>query len=136
MKNPVCFLVDDDDDDREIFNLALENADSSYNCITAHNGPEALKILHEDSSFKPRFIFIDLNMPYMSGKEFLAEIKRDERLCDIPAIIYTTSSYNKDVKEAQDLGATHFLVKPSSINILTSLLSNILHKNNLSYFLE
>lgn len=136
MKQPTCFLVDDDQDDREIFMIALENADVSYKCLTANNGVDAVKIINSDPAFTPDFIFIDLNMPYMSGKEFLGYIKSNNLFTGTPAIIYTTSSYSRDIEEAKDLGASHFLVKPPGINSLTKILSDILKKKELPYLID
>lgn len=124
--NRICFLIDDDEDDREIFSLALETADCGCSFIAAKNGIEALKYVDDNPGFVPDYIFIDLNMPYMTGKECLAAIKQIPRLAGIPAIIYTTSSYSKDAEEAHSLGAAHYLVKPASITELTSALSAIL----------
>lgn len=136
MTRPICFLVDDDEDDRDIFMIALENADDTYECIAAKNGIDALNIIDSDNSFDPEFIFIDLNMPYMSGKECLESIKNNSRFTNTPVIMYTTSSYGRDVDETKKIGASHFLVKPSGISSLTKLLSDILKRKDLPYLLE
>lgn len=136
MPNRTCFLIDDDEDDREIFEMALGVADSSCTFISAKNGVEALKHFEQDPGFIPDFIFIDLNMPYMTGKECLAAIKQVPRLTGIPAIIYTTSSYNKDAEDAKTLGAAHFLVKPASISALTSAIGTILEDASAAYYLN
>jgi CheY-like chemotaxis protein len=132
--NLTCFLIDDDEDDREIFLLALEDAHISSSLVTAKNGVDALKMIEEDPDFIPDFIFVDLNMPYMTGKECLAAIKQIPRLANVPTIIYTTSSYGKDADDARELGAAHFLVKPPSITALTSALNAILEGSSSNYF--
>ena len=131
-----CFLIDDDEDDREIFTLALEDANRSYKCITAVNGKDALEKLHADQTFIPDFIFLDLNMPVMNGKQFLKEIKTIPRLAHIPVVIYTTSSYEKDIEETKQLGATHYIVKPSSIDTLTKILSELFQKQYTSFSID
>ncbi|WP_294824455.1 response regulator [uncultured Flavobacterium sp.] len=136
MPNHTCFLIDDDEDDREIFELALAAANDSFTFISAKNGVDAIKMINDSPDFLPGFIFIDLNMPYMTGKECLAALKQIPRLANIPAIIYTTSSYSKDADEALALGASHFLVKPASILALTSALSTILNGVAPVYFLD
>jgi len=136
MRNPVCFLIDDDEDDREIFELALEKADGSYSCITAKNGPDAIALLNANAGFTPDFIFVDLNMPLMHGKECLQHIKSIPRFANIPVIIYTTSSYGKDVEETRQLGAAHFLVKPPGLGILTKALKRILNNEALPYYID
>jgi DNA-binding NarL/FixJ family response regulator len=72
----------------------------------------------------------------MNGKQLLAELKSSKKLQHIPAIIYTTSSHPKDIEETKALGAAHFLVKPSSIDRLTKLLTKIFNKQPLPFFLN
>lgn len=136
MKGPTCFLIDDDQDDRDIFMIALQNADDAYRCIAAKNGVDALNMINNDLEFNPEFIFIDLNMPYMSGKECLQLIKGNGRFTTTPIIMYTTSCYGKDVDETKQMGASHFLVKPPGVNSLTRLLADILNRKDLPYLLE
>lgn len=136
MEKNTCFLIDDDEDDREIFMMALENADASYTCVEAGNGKDALDLLEREPLFCPQFIFIDLNMPYLSGKECLRQIKKDTRFSNTPIIIYTTSSYSKDVEETQQLGAAHFLVKPSGMAVLVNALTRVLSQQQLPYFID
>ena len=122
----ICFLIDDDDDDQEIFNLALDSIDADITCITANDGIEALNKLNIDSDFVPDFIFLDLNMVRMNGRECLAEIRKLPRLNEIPIIIYSTSSEQKDITETKLLGATDYIVKPPSISMLVKRLEQVL----------
>jgi CheY-like chemotaxis protein len=75
------FLIDDDRDDREIFMEALAEIDNSAICYTAENGLDALNKLNENLVI-PQFIFLDLNMPRMSGRECLVELKNRYRRLD------------------------------------------------------
>lgn len=128
MQDKRCLLVDDDLDDREIFIDVLQDIDKEIICHTATNGLEALSFL-EKASPLPDFIFLDLNMPVMSGIQFLTEIKRHNKFDAIKIIIYTTSSYEKDIKETQELGANHFLTKPySTVSLADSILRLLSNK--------
>jgi CheY-like chemotaxis protein len=127
VSNLTCFLVDDDLDDLEIFALAVEDLHGTIQCVTALDGVEAIEKLRSDESFVPDFIFLDLNMPRMNGKQCLLEIKKIKRLFSIPVIIYSTSSNRRDIDETLQLGAAHFLTKPSSISSLTKELSTLLN---------
>jgi CheY-like chemotaxis protein len=126
MANLTCFLVDDDVDDLEIFALAVEDLRVGVHCVTAADGIDALEKLRNDDGFTPDFIFLDLNMPRMNGKQCLLEIKKIQRLSSTPVIIYSTSSNRKDIDDTLKLGASHFLTKPSSISSLTQELSVLL----------
>lgn len=127
MSNLTCFLVDDDLDDLEIFALAVEDLNGSIRCVTALDGVEAIEKLRNDESFVPDFIFLDLNMPRMNGKQCLQEIRKITRLMATPVIIYSTSSNRRDIDETMQLGAAHFLTKPSSISSLTKELSSLMN---------
>jgi CheY-like chemotaxis protein len=66
---------------------------------------------------------LDLRMPRYNGKQCLLKIKADERLKDIPVIIYTTSKEIQDSEEMQGLGAVHFISKPSNPDEIYYVLS-------------
>lgn len=120
-----CFLIDDDEDDQEIFALALRNVNPGIACSFAENGTKALHKLWHDETFAPRYIFLDLNMPGMNGKQCLTEIKKIARLKHTPIIIYSTSSEPKDVQETQKLGADGFITKPALLSVLTDELARL-----------
>lgn len=124
-----CLLVDDDDDDREIFCLALEKIDPAIECTTARDGVEALSILN-GKKYIPDYIFLDLNMPIMDGKECLKGIRKQNHLNTVPVIIFSTSSAEKDKEEAKKLGATAFITKPPLVSTLAAKLSDIFSHNN------
>lgn len=123
-KSRTVFLVDDDVDDQEIFALALAEVDDSISCVTARNGMEALEQLKE-SRWIPDWIFLDLNMPRMNGKQCLKEIKRLQELTHVPVIIYSTSCELRDIEETKALGATAFISKPPRIQELINSLKSI-----------
>ncbi|WP_262888771.1 MULTISPECIES: response regulator [Chitinophaga] len=119
-------LIDDDVDDRMIFGDVLKELvpDIIYN--EAINGEDALVRLEE--GLVPDLIFLDLNMPRVDGKQFLAELRQIEHLRHIPVIIYTTSSHESDKKETRALGASYFITKPNSLHELSQLLKGILEQ--------
>ncbi|MFD1605313.1 response regulator [Flavobacterium artemisiae] len=128
-----CFLIDDDQDDREIFSAALDAADPSCQCMTAESAESALRILDEEADYAPDFIFLDLNMPLMDGRACLAELRKRPKIDNITVIIYTTSSHSKDIEETRRLGASHYLVKPASFNGLVTFLKALLEGKNEIY---
>lgn len=136
MAETICFLIDDDFDDQEIFALALEDLGNNCQCITANSGLQALEKLRSDHSFIPDFIFLDMNMPLMSGKQCLKEIKNLSRLKEVVVIMYTTSSNIRDMEETRKLGASHYLVKPSSITELSNVLDELLQKQKLPFTVD
>ncbi|MEO6489601.1 MAG: response regulator [Ferruginibacter sp.] len=106
-------IVDDDEDDRFFFQMAVKEIDEFHDCLEAKNGMDALHQLQTIIRL-PDFIFLDLNMPKMGGREFLVELKKDKQFGNIPVIIYTTSNYQQDKALALKLGASHYITKPSN----------------------
>lgn len=126
-----CLFIDDDMDDQEIFSFALKSLDKSVDVVTAENGIEALKILRSEKEFVPDFIFLDLNMPKMNGKDTLPELRKLPWIENVPIFIYTTSSQERDRLSAQKLGATDFISKESSIERLKTSLSALFQRHGI-----
>lgn len=124
-----CLLIDDDEDDKEIFFIALAEANPKVHCFTADDGIQALTML-KDESFVPDYIFLDLNMPLMSGKECLAEIRKRKHLDQTPVIIYSTSASQKDVQETHELGASGFITKPPLLGALIEKLVEVFEEQS------
>lgn len=123
MVTKTCFLVEDDDDDQEIFSLALWDLDPTIECTIASSGLEALTLLADLGRRIPDVIFLDLKMPRMCGKQFLVELRKLTHLATVPVIIYTTSREQHDIDETRSLGAKGFVTKPSYVADLTRMLS-------------
>lgn len=116
-RKEILMLVDDDNDDRDFFLQAVSSLGEGFGYRAAENGMDALRQLRQTDSL-PDYIFLDLNMPYMNGKDCLAELKKDELLKNIPVIIYSTSISDKDIDSTRALGAAHYLSKPSNVSSL------------------
>ena len=123
------FLIDDDSDDREIFQSALDVIKVPYAYAEASDGEDALNKIKNDAFVKPDIIFLDLNMPKIDGRQFLKTIKQIDGYKDIPVIIYSTSSIDVDKKYAFENGAADFITKHSSFNELCSELKTRLELN-------
>jgi CheY-like chemotaxis protein len=120
----VILNVDDDQEDREFFCEALREIDSSIICLTAKSGTEALAILQNHMPL-PDFIFLDINMPMMDGKQCLKELKTIPELKHIPVIMYSTSTDTREIKECYKLGAEDFLIKPNNYQKLVNDITSI-----------
>lgn len=118
-------LIDDDLDDQEIFCLAAQDVDESINCICESDSIEAINKLSADPFLVPDCIFIDMNMPRMNGRQCLLEIKKMDRLKDVPIFMCSTSSDPKVIAETKRLGAVDFIVKPSTLAEFTKTLSKV-----------
>lgn len=114
-------LIDDDLEDQEIFQSAVLQAADDASVQSFSNAKEALAKLNK-GELNPDVIFLDLNMPIMSGQEFLAAVKSTDGIKNIPVIIFSTSSNESTIKLTKDLGAAAFITKPNSFTILVQTL--------------
>jgi len=114
-------LVEDNDDDVILTKHAFKNVSVAVELQVARDGLEALKILRREPPYNddplplPQIILLDLNMPRMDGRQLLVELKRDENLKTIPAIILTTSAADADVSIAYRSHASAYMTKPMEL---------------------
>jgi CheY-like chemotaxis protein len=121
-------LVDDDQEDQEIFEVVLSEIDDMVNFICAGTAEAALNTL-KNSAEKPDYIFLDLNLPLMNGFECLDVIKSNDRLQNIPVVIYSTSSRDTDIEKAKALGAAEYITKPNTFSELKIRLQTVLSED-------
>ena len=84
-------IIDDDSDDLEIMKEALSHVDSSLLCISFVYPDEAIRLLARELILLPDYIFIDINIPRISGQECLATLRKIKEFDDVPIIMYSTS---------------------------------------------
>ena len=119
-------LIDDDEEDQEIFMDALKDIDPLLNCSVAGDGEEALALVSKATFVMPDIIFIDMNMPKLNGKQVLRELKASTTLRDVPVVMYSTFFGPKDIQEIKTLGAAHYMLKATRFDDLCSSLRAIL----------
>lgn len=114
-KEPLkIILAEDDKDDQELFIDALGEADVPAEVTTVENGQELLDTLKDESQPNPDMIFIDINMPVKAGIKVLEEIKKDDELKDIPAVMLSTWDHPSYIEETLNKGADLYVQKPNS----------------------
>jgi len=123
-ENNRVLLVDDDKDDQIFLREALNELFPNMECIAVNNGKAALDYIEKNPP-PPQYIFLDLNMPYVNGFEFLEEFKKDKPENSTTVYIYSTSSNPRDKEKAKILGADDYITKISDFNMLKIRLKNI-----------
>ena len=119
-------LIDDDKDDAEIFSDALDEMAIPAEVVHFLDGKQALQKLNEKELPPPDIIFLDINMPQISGWECLRAIKDVAHLGKIPVVMYSTSDFAREGVVPNDIGAAAFLTKPSDFGELKTKLSSLL----------
>lgn len=118
-------LIDDDQDDQDIFLTAMQAVSDQADYSAISSAETALQQL-ADGEVVADLIFLDLNMPIMSGQQFLSKIKDHETLKEIPVIILSTSSRAETIREVKGLGAHDFITKPDKFDVLKNILHSII----------
>ncbi len=109
-------LIDDDDKDIFLTRRAFKKANISSQIQIAKNGEEGLALLRREEPFqaaaRPDLILLDLNMPRMTGYEFLEIVKSDDQFKSIPVIVMTNSQSDVDMIKSYENHANSFISKP------------------------
>jgi CheY-like chemotaxis protein len=121
----ILFMVDDDQDDREIFKEAINHCHPNIQVIFAQDGVEALEVLSSPKEY-PDVIFLDYNMPQMNGVECLIQLKADPKTKHIPTIMYTTAGDRELEKAILLLGADYYMKKTNSYQQLCDELDRLI----------
>lgn len=121
----VLFLIDDEQDDREMFREALNKCDPDIEVLFASDGMEALNTLDSIKNM-PDVIFVDNYMPRMNGMEFLKVLKLNTNTSLIPTVIYSTSADSEKEKIILLSGTDYFPQKQSTFSDLCSELRTML----------
>ena len=112
-------LVQDNPRDVEETKQSFSQARITNPVRVVHDGAEALDFLFGTGAYAtrrgdshPQVVLLDLNLPKGGGLEVLRRLKADERTRDIPVIVLTASTRDRDIGECRRLGAANYIVKP------------------------
>ena len=116
------YLIDDDEDEYLLFKQAVSDLNLNVEVKYINNCAEMLDLL--DRGDIPDLLFLDLNMPVISGRECIKKIR--EKIKDkLSIIIYSTSKYPPDVEGTHQDGANLYVIKPNSFEGLTQTLKAV-----------
>jgi CheY-like chemotaxis protein len=127
LKYKKIVLVDDDADDRQIFEEILREIDPEAGVVCAENGLEMVAILDKMPDDElPDMIILDQNMPKMTGKESLIFLKESPRYCSISTIVYSTYQVKDFYQECLELGAQDVVAKPDTMQAYREMIEQFL----------
>lgn len=120
-------IVDDSQTMRYVIKKAVSMSGVKVGeLFEAGTGKEALKVMHDAWI---DVVLSDINMPEMSGIEFLQEVKKDKSLQDTPVIFVSTESSQTRQDESKSLGAAAYVKKPFSPEVIKDILLGVLHED-------
>jgi len=119
-------IIDDDNDDTEIFCEALSEVRGDIVCLPMSNGKTAVDFFDSSSERNLMAIFLDVNMPVMNGWEILAKLKAIPLISTVPVIMYSNSSNPSDIQRSKKMGAAYFFIKSFNYHHLKKGLSTVI----------
>ena len=144
LKQLNILLADDDIDDCQFFKEALEALPLTTQLKTVHDGEQLMNYLEENAEHLPHVLFLDINMPRKNGFECLSEIKHNDKLKDLPVVMFSTSNPKDSIEILFKTGADVYIRKPSNFSQLVQVIhhalpmaaENIFSNGKLKYILN
>ena len=111
-------MAEDNPDDILITQRAWKKGLIKNPLHIVNNGEEAIEFLYKKGRYTeaptPALMLLDLKMPRMDGFEVLSQLKSDNKCKKMPIIVLTSSTRDKDIDRAYDLGCNSYICKPVS----------------------
>ena len=119
-------LVDDDELDVMNVQRAFRKNNIQNPLYIAHDGIEGLERLRDGTvPDERRLVLLDLNMPRMSGIEFLRELRADPALSNTTVVVLTTSAEDRDRVEAYKLNVAGYIIKPVTLLAFVEIMATL-----------
>lgn len=116
-------LVEDNDDDAALIQIAFEEIRFPHRLVRATDGAQALDFLFaagrhaaRQKHDTPALVILDLKLPFVHGLDVLRALRADPLLKHLVAVVLTSSAEEKDKLQAELLGANLFIQKPSNFD--------------------
>jgi CheY-like chemotaxis protein len=120
--------AEDEESDRLILELAFERAQLAHPLVIVPDGQVMVEYLSGEGRYAdrsahpiPALLVLDLKMPGMSGFDVLAWLAERSEFKKIPVAVLSSSADESDMKEARQLGAREYFVKPHSLGDLVKI---------------
>jgi two-component system chemotaxis response regulator CheY len=123
---PHILIVEDSPTMRSLLSSSLEELDGQIKITQVASGFEALRCLPREEY---DLIVTDINMPDINGLELVSFVKSNDSYRDIPLIIVSTESSDRDRDKGLELGADAYLVKPFEPDALRDLVREMLDRD-------
>jgi two-component system response regulator len=124
-------LAEDDAVVAELVQHALASHNPAPRVVHVRDGVDTLNFLYARGPYQhrdlinPAVVILDVKMPKLDGLEVLRQLKADDRLKCIPVVMLTSSQDERDVREAYQLGANAYVVKPVEFRRFAAVLKDL-----------
>lgn len=120
--NDVVLVVDDDAPTAELAAHVLRKA--GYRTVVSSNARDAARHMYRLGT--PALLLLDIELPEMSGLEFLERLRHHGRVKDTPVILFTVRAGRGDVIRGLQAGADGYIAKPISASALVAAVKTVL----------
>jgi CheY-like chemotaxis protein len=122
-------LIEDNEGDIELMREAFHDGKILNRIHVARDGEEGLDFLYRRGQYadaiRPDIVLLDLNTPRKSGREVLAEIKRDSDLQEIPVVVLSSCAAEQDILRSYNLHANSYIIKPVDVTQFLQVIETI-----------
>lgn len=108
-------MVDDDRDDIFLTKMVLKKAGFDAEFTGLETGDALFKHIKNNGIGSIDLLLLDVNMPIQDGHDVLARLSAYPHFSDLTVIMFSTSRREQDKAVSEQLGATDFIVKPSTV---------------------
>ena len=131
-------IVEDNPVDEALLMRQLKKAGLHEHVRAIHNGKKALSYLTTKVEISENLaaIFLDLNLPGLSGLQLLESIRRNDRISDIPVIVMTSSNSPDELDRCKVLGVANYVQKPLTFSSFAKAFADTFHARPISKLAE
>ena len=115
MSRVLVLMIDDNEDDVELFSTVFAKANTGFEFSYALDATDGLARLKAEGN-RIRLVLLDIKMPSRDGKDVLSEIRRIAPLRPMPVVVFSSSDAPSDVLESYRLGANAYVRKPVDLD--------------------
>ena len=121
-------LVDDDNDEKFIFQIALNDIEIQYDFNYFSTPNDFIDFLNSKKAVKPDIVFIDMHMPQKNGPELVQELRREKNFDQIKTVIYSNSVSEVVIQAFKSLGTSDFIIKPPDLSEMKNVLKKLIEE--------
>ena len=132
MGTQTVLIVDESSGDRLVIRRAFERTHRDIKLVELIDGEELVDYIERKVPFKdvvsypePDLILLDINMRRLDGKQALKLVRSKPEYANVPVVMLTTSSREKDINESYELGGTDYITKPENFKDFMQAITNV-----------
>ncbi len=126
---PRILIIEDNPDDEILLMRQLKKAELHEHVKAIHDGGKALDYLTDGRFPNDNLaaVFLDLQLPTLTGIRLLEAIRNDERIKHVPVIVMTSSNDPEDLEKCRELGVSCFVQKPMTFASFAKAFADTFH---------